>query len=486
MIKNWATRAFALLDHCLGKIPLEINELDWKENLSPKNDKLAQHLSAFANNPGGGFIIFGIDDVTGNTLGIDRDKSIEIVDKLSSIGRDSLEPNVPIDHCIEYYNEKHILIIYIKESSIKPVHLKNKTIEDSFIRSGGTTRRASRQEIGGLLLNSKTPNFEELHSTKLLSQEQVLTLLDYKELFHLLKKPLPSNLSEIFYILKNEKIVNEENNGFYITNFGALACANSLKEFDGLSRKSIRVIRYRGLNKAETIREYPGSKGYAIGFEGLIQFVKQMLPSSEIIKSALRMEETVFPEIALRELFANALIHQDFTIKGTGPLIEIFDDRITITNPGKLLPTKQLERIIGTTPESRNEVLASSFRRFGICEERGSGFTKTIASIELYGLPPLKLEELENAFKVTLYTPKPFAKLSETERIEACYQHAVIQYLSSGSMNNASLRERFQMSERQRSQISLVIKNTLEKGKIKPKDPENSSTKFVEYVPYWA
>lgn len=486
MIKNWVTRAFALLDNCFSKIPLEINELDWKENLSPKNDKLAQHLSAFANNPGGGFIVFGINDKTSNTTGVDREKALEIIDKLSSIGRDSLEPNVPIDHCIEKFNNSDVLIIYIKESSVKPVHLKSKTIEDSFIRSGGTTRKASRQEIGGLLLNSKTPNYEELHCTKLLNHEQVLRLIDYKDLFHLLRKPLPSNLSEIFYILQNEKIVSEENEGFYITNFGALACAHNLRDFDSLSRKSIRVIRYKGLNKAETIREFPGSKGYAIGFEGLIQFVKQMLPSSEIIKSALRVEETVFPEIALRELFANALIHQDFTIRGTGPLIEIFDDRITITNPGKLLPTKKIERIIGTNPESRNEILASSFRRFGICEERGSGFTKTIASIELYGLPPLKLEELENAFRVTLYTPKPFAKLSESERIEACYQHAIIQYLSSGSMNNASLRERFQMSERQRSQISLVIKNTLERGKIKPKDPENSSTKFVEYIPYWA
>lgn len=486
MIKNWVTRAFALLDNCFSKIPLEINELDWKENLSPKNDKLAQHLSAFANNPGGGFIVFGINDKTSNTTGVDREKALEIIDKLSSIGRDSLEPNVPIDHCIEKFNNSDVLIIYIKESSVKPVHLKSKTIEDSFIRSGGTTRKASRQEIGGLLLNSKTPNYEELHCTKLLNHEQVLRLIDYKDLFHLLRKPLPSNLSEIFYILQNEKIVSEENEGFYITNFGALACAHNLRDFDSLSRKSIRVIRYKGLNKAETIREFPGSKGYAIGFEGFIQFVKQMLPSSEIIKSALRVEETVFPEIALRELFANALIHQDFTIRGTGPLIEIFDDRITITNPGKLLPTKKIERIIGTNPESRNEILASSFRRFGICEERGSGFTKTIASIELYGLPPLKLEELENAFRVTLYTPKPFAKLSESERIEACYQHAIIQYLSSGSMNNASLRERFQMSERQRSQISLVIKNTLERGKIKPKDPENSSTKFVEYIPYWA
>lgn len=486
MNKSWTSRAFALLDSSLNKIPMELNELDWKENISTNSIKLAQHLSAFANNPGGGFIVFGINDKTCQVVGITRENANRIVEQLSSVGRDSLEPSVVIDHSIETYKDGFILIIYIKESSIKPGYFKNKTIEDSFIRSGGCTRKASRHEIGGLMLNSKTPNFEELHATKLLNETQMLSLLGYKELFELLKKPLPSNSAEIIFVLKNERIIIEEHGGFYVTKFGALAAALNLNDFDSLVRKAIRVIRYKGFNKVETIHEFPGSKGYAIGFEGLITFVKQMIPGSEIIKSAFRAEQSVYPEIALRELFANALIHQDFTIKGAGPLIEIFDDRLTITNPGKLLPSKQLDRIIGTTPESRNEILASSFRRFGICEERGSGFTKTIAAIELFGLPPLKVEELENAFRATLYMPKSFAKLSELERIEACYQHSIIQYLSSGAMNNTSLRERFKMSERQRPQVSLVIKNTLATGKIKLKDPDNNSTKFVEYVPYWA
>ncbi|ULT44590.1 hypothetical protein KRR40_15365 [Niabella defluvii] len=308
-----------------------------------------------------------------------------------------LEPMISIDHSIEIYKDVALLIIHIKESSIKPVHFKSKTIEDAFIRSGGTTRRASRQEIGALMLNSKTPNFEELHATKLLSALEVLTSLDYRELFSLLKKPVPKEPADILFQLKSEKIIKEEYDGYYITNFGALTAAANLHEFDGLARKATRVIKYKGLNKEITEKEFPGSKGYAIGFEGLIAFVKQLLPSNEIIKNAFRSEIALYPEIALRELFANALIHQDFMIKGTGPLIEIFDDRIAITNPGKLLSSKHLDRIIGTTPESRNEVLASSFRRFGICEERGSGFTKTIAGIELYGLPPLKVEELENA-----------------------------------------------------------------------------------------
>jgi len=486
MQKNWILRALALLDNSLHPVPQELNDIDWKEDLSPKAEKLAQHLAAFANYPGGGVMVFGIESKTAALIGIEKINAEKIVEQLSAVGRDALEPMVSIEHTIETYNETPLLFIQIKESAIKPVHLKNKTIEDTFIRTGGCTRKASRQEIGSLMLNSKTPQFEELHATKVKTELDILTSLDYKTIFQLLEKPAPKEMQEILFWMKNEKMIDEVDGvGYYITNFGALAAANNLSEFDGLARKAIRVIKYKGLNKVETEKEFPGSKGYAIAFERLIEFVKQLLPSSEIIKKALRAETSVYPEIALRELFANALIHQDFSIRGTGPLIEIFDDRISITNPGKLLPTKKIERLIGTNPESRNELLASSFRRFKICEERGSGFTKTIAAIELYGLPPLKFEEMENAFRVTMYSPKKFAQLTEQERIEACYQHSIIRYLSSGSMNNTSLRERFQMSERQRPQVSLVIKSALEAGKIKQKDPDNTSTKYVEYIPIW-
>ena len=486
MEKQWLIRSFALLDSSLNPVPHELNELDWKEDISPRADKLAQHISAFSNYPGGGVIVFGIESKTAKLVGVNKEQSEKIIEQLSAVGRDALEPMVSIDHSIEIYQETALLFVHIKESATKPVHLKGKTLADAFIRSGGCTRKASRQDIGSLMLNSKTPQFEELHATKVKSELEVLTSLDYKTIFQLLEKPTPKEPKEILFWMKNEKMIEEVDGiGYYITNFGALAAANNLLEFDGLARKAIRVIKYKGLNKIETEKEFPGSKGYAIAFERLVEFVKQLLPSSEIIKTALRAETTVYPEIALRELFANALIHQDFTIKGTGPIIEIFEDRISITNPGKLLPSKKIERLIGTNPESRNELLASSFRRFKICEERGSGFTKTIAAIELFGLPPLKFEEMESAFRVTMYAPKSFAQLSEQERIEACYQHSIIKYLSSGSMNNASLRERFKMSERQRPQVSLVIKNAIEAGKIKQKDPENTSTKYVEYIPYW-
>lgn len=485
-MKNWISRAISLLDSSLAFIAQELNEIDWKETLSPKTDKLAQHLSAFANNPGGGILVFGIENKTGSLIGISKSSADKIVEQLSSIGRDSLDPMVTIDHSIEIYQDFPLLFIYIKESAIKPVHLRNKSIEDAYIRSGGCTRKADRHEIGGLMLNSKTPQFEELHSTKIKTELDILTSLDYKTIYKLLEKPVPSDAKEILYWLKNEKMIDYvDGAGYYITNLGALAAAVNLLEFDGLSRKIIRVLKYKGVNKVETEKEFPGSKGYAIGFQGLIEFVKQLLPSSQIIKNALRTETSIYPEIALREIIANALIHQDFTIKGSGPLIEIFDDRICITNPGRLLPSKNIDRLIGTTPESRNEILASSFRRFKICEERGSGFAKTISAIEIFGLPPLKFEELENAFRVTIFSPKKFAQLSIQERIDACYQHSIIKYLSNSSMNNASLRDRFQMHDKQRSQVSIVIRDALEAKKIKFKNPENTAPKFAEYLPWW-
>ncbi|GAA4736442.1 ATP-binding protein [Flavisolibacter ginsenosidimutans] len=486
-MKAWIKKAKEYLTHSLGKVPQELNELDWKETLSPQNDKLCRHICAFANYPGGGYLVFGVEDKTAQPKGIGKPEADTIVATLANLCRNNVSPLVSIDHLIEEYEGVSLLFIHIRESAVKPVHLASKTIEDSYIRSGGTTRKASRPEIGGLMLNSKTPVFEELHASKLKNGIEVMTLLDYAGIYRLLKKPVPSNADEIMYWLEQEKMINGvDGNGYYITNFGALAAAQNLSDFDTLSRKSIRVIKYEGKNKSGGSKEYPGSKGYAIGFEGLIQFIKSLLPGSEIIKHALREETAVYPEIALRELIANALIHQDFSLRGSGPMIEIFDDRIEISNPGRLLPSKKIDRLIRTTPESRNEILAQAFRRYNICEERGSGFEKAVIAIELFGLPPLKFEETENSFKVILSAPKTFAEMTQQERLDAVYQHCIIKYYSSEGMTNTSLRGRFRMNEKQRPQVSKLIRETVESGKIKLKDPDGSSDKFSVYVPYWA
>ena len=163
-MKIFERQAIELLDKSLDPIPHELNEIDWKVDISSNKKRLADHLSAFANFPGGGILAYGIEDKTGNIVGVDKIKADEILGKISNIARDSLNPLVQVEHSILEYRGKPILIVKIKESAIKPVHIKKGTIEDCYIRSGGTTRKASRHEIGALMLNSKTLRWEELHA----------------------------------------------------------------------------------------------------------------------------------------------------------------------------------------------------------------------------------------------------------------------------------------------------------------------------------
>ncbi len=485
-MKPWLERAQAILRSSLSPPLHEANELDWKAALSPDKARLSDHLCAFANYPGGGYLVFGITD-DGTLKGVASSDIESIVNKLANLGRDAVEPMLQLDHEGVMYEGVRLLFVHIPEALVKPVHLRSKPETESFIRSGGTTRKASRQEVGSMMLNSKTLRWEDLHSTPLLSDEEVLDALNANGILALLQKQPILNLAERLKWMNEASLIERHpSGGAYITNLGAITAARTLSTFSELTNRAARVIVYEGLNKGQFRKQVQGQLGYALSFANLIEFVSRELPASEVIEQALRKRVPLYPTLALREIIANALVHQDFTVSGSGPLIEIYDDRVEVSNPGRLLPSKSPERLIGTQPEARNEKLARAFRRYGICEEQGSGLIKAGLQVEIYGLPPIRFEQQANHFKVTLLAPRTFAQMSQTERLEACYQHAVLRYLSSSTMTNKSLRERLKMPEKQRSAVSLVIKEALDKHLIASLDPQNKSRKFSEYIPYWA
>jgi len=482
--KPWVEQAAAVLRESLQPVPHELNELDWKSGLSTHKDRLAEHLMALANLPGGGTLVFGIDN-GGQVQGIAQAEAERIVGTLGNLARDAIEPPVALDHAVySHPSGPPLLFVRVPDQSLKPVHRRGKSIEEAWIRSGGSTRKASRQEVGVLMMNSAPHRWEDTRASAPLTLNEVGEMLDLPTIAQLLERPLPTEEVALSAWLQEEGLTVAEGRGHTITHFGALAAARRLTDFPDLSRKAVRLVRYRGTNKTEAIDELDGQRGYAIGFEGLIRHLRTVLPHSEVIRQSLRKDVSLYPELALRELIANALIHQDFQVSGAGPMIDLYADRITITSPGTLLPGKKPDRLIGATPESRNEKLASAFRRYRICEERGTGFQKVIKDIELFGLPPLQIIAHENAFSVTLCAPRTFTDMATPERIEACYQHAVLQYLSSQTLTNTSLRQRFQLHDKQRNSITNLIADAVAAGRIKRKDA-SSGNKFAEYVPYW-
>lgn len=259
--------------------------------------------------------------------------------------------------------------------------------------------------------------------------------------------------------------------------------ARSLESFPSLKRKALRVVIYDGNNRLADPNEITGDKGFASGFEGLIQFINSKLPSNEVMGQAIRKDVPMFPELAIRELVANAIIHQDFTQTGNGAMVEIFSNRIEITNPGT--PFVETRRLLDAPPRSRNEAFASMMRRFGICEERGSGIDKIVIQTEIYQLPPPIFEVVHGSTRSMLFAYKELNEMDKDEKVHATYLHSVLRHLDRTPMTNASLRERFQVEQKNSATISRIIGEAIESELVKPYDP-NQSRKHAKYLPFWA
>ena len=344
--------------------------------------------------------------------------------------------------------------------------------------------KASSEESEFLLGNfcNKKLNFEIDVARGNLSISEVLEYLDVDILYDLIEKQKPNSNLEVMSLLREFRFVNILNTGKYdITNLGALLLAKRIREFDNVKRKAVRVLIYEGNDNTFPAREQIGGKGYIVGFEGLIKFIMKYMPIEEYYDGIIRKSRPIFPILSIRELVANAIIHQDLNLTG-GPIVSIFDNKIEISNPGK--PVVEKERFIDTPPFSRNENLAAAMHRVGICEERGSGYDKVIKYIEEKNLLAPEITVSENMTLVVLKKHKTFDEMSKDELIEIVYSHACFNYVNNKITNNTSLRTRLNLSEDERYKVSRVFQMAIDRGVIKEK--QGTGPKNREYLPVWA
>jgi ATP-dependent DNA helicase RecG len=327
------------------------------------------------------------------------------------------------------------------------------------------------------------PDWLSLPAAPPVSAQEVVQFLDTQSFFDLLKLPYPADQRGVLGRLVEERLIAEATGGYEISNLAAVLLAKDLNAFEGLSRKASRVVVYRGEDKLHTKTDKTGAKGYAVGFQGLVEYVMGMLPQNEVIEKALRVESKLLPEVVIRELLANALIHQDFECGGGCPMVEIYSNRVEISNPGE--PIVPVERFIDGY-QSRNERLADLMRRFGICEEKSSGIDQVIGAAEAHQLPAPDFQVGYQRTIVILYGPRPFRLMDRSDRIRACYQHCALQWVLRQQMTNQSLRERFGVSDSSTNSVSQIITATIEAGLIKPNPSIAPSRKYARYLPIWA
>jgi ATP-dependent DNA helicase RecG len=315
------------------------------------------------------------------------------------------------------------------------------------------------------------------------TEEDIVRLLDTQSYYDLLERPYPSTRNEVLRKFEQEGLIATLATGWQITRMGALLFAKQIEEFPDLQPKAPRVIVYTQNNKLKTRLDRFDSKGYAAGFSGLVDFIMSQTPQSEVMSRALRQEVKMFPEEAVRELVANALIHQDFQQEGPSVRIELYRDRLEIGNLG--LPPISIERFIDED-KSRNERLADLMRRLRICERKGSGFDRVVNVAEIHQLPAPEIRTGELRTSIVLYAHKKFQDMDNSDRIRATYQHCCLRFVMNERMTNQSLRKRFQLPNERSETVSRAIRDTMKVDLIKLADPDVTSPRNRSYIPFWA
>ncbi|MFH1958307.1 MAG: ATP-binding protein [bacterium] len=473
----------------LRALPDETEWIEFKHNYV-NHQEIGEYISALSNSAAlsgkvMGYLVWGIEDKTHNIIGTDfRPKSLKVGnEELENWLLRLLTPKINFRFYELQTVQGKVVILEIDRAFRHPVQFQGK----EYIRIGTYKKLLKEfpEKERQLWRIFDTTPFEELNAGEKLNADDIIHLLDYPSYFELTAQPLPDSKSGIISRLLEDSMITKDTASMYsITNLGAILYAKNLDKFKNLKRKSVRVIVYKDTTRLNTIKEQIGNKGYAAGFKGLTEFINTLIPSNEVISKTFRKNIPMYPEIAVRELVANAIIHQDLFIHGTSPMIEIFSDRMEITNPGK--PLVNTERFLDSPPKSRNEVLASFMRRIGVCEERGSGVDKVVFQTELYQLPAPLFEVIEDNTRVTLFAHRPLKKMDRNERIRATYLHACLKYVQKQYLTNSTLRERFGITKENSAMVSRIIKEASKGEMIKLLDPDNESRKYAKYVPFWA
>jgi ATP-dependent DNA helicase RecG len=483
----------ALLTNMLQLARDRGDEAEWFEfkcdNRAP--EQIGEYVSALANSAAlahrdEGYLVWGIENgtnrVTGTAFRPHQEKKGN--ENLESWLASLLEPRLDFRFHEFVHEGEKVVLLAIPPATSAPVRFRG----EEYVRIGGSKRKLRDypdKEAALWALFGATP-LEDAVALSGVSADELLHLVNPARFLDLLKEPHPPDRERMLARLEADRLVRSRPDGRWdLTNLGGLLLAKDLGACR-LSRKAVRVVKYKGDSRVETEQEWgdgASRAGYAVAFEAAIAYANSLVPRNELLVAALRTQTTMYPEVAIRELVANALIHQDLGVSGAGPMVEIFSDRVEITNPGE--PLIDTQRFIDAPPRTRNEALGGLMRRTGICEERGSGIDKVIRAVELFQLPAPRFEVAPGSTRVTLYGQRPLGEMDAADRVRACYQHACLQYVCNRTMTNSSIRERFGLGPKEAPKASRMMREAVEAGLIRLRDPDASRRDRV-YVPFWA
>ncbi len=480
------------LIYSLTGYPAETEWIEFKEgNGDPQ--QIGKDISALANSAAllerpRAYKVWGVRDTDRALVGTRfnfRTKKGKGNQDLSIWLKTQLSPNADYEFTDFDDAGRHFVALEVRPASSHPVTFNGA----AFIRVGSSTTALARGSAREreLWIRLQNDDFETRDAMSDLTTSDLVGLLEINDYFDLLDLRRPSTIDTALIPLSEQHLIRREDNGrFAVTNLGAILLARRLSDFPSLLKRPVRVVRFAGDASFEILDDKSFDFGYARAIPTAEEFILSRLPAREVSEGAFRKVAHRYPRRAIRELLANAVIHQDLTNTHAGPRVDVFDSRIVFSNPGaSLVP---VPRMLNAQPRTRNVRLVRLLRQMDLCEEGGTGWDIIVDACERAHLrSPRTTSEEALGTTVTIFSHADYSKMSKTERHDAVYWHACLKFAQGESMSNQTLRDRFRLTPEQKNvvAISRLIRECCTDGIIKEEDP-NVGPKSRRYVPAWA
>ena len=350
---------------------------------SPSRDDLADEIAAFAN-ANGGVLLCGVTDA-GEIQDMSREQIVELNSVLVEVSSDAIKPAVRINTYHRELYDKRLLLVEVPQSESQ-----HDSPGGSYIRVGASKRRMTSDER--LRLAQRRGQARFLWFDKQPVPDTGLGTLD-----EALWKPLLSaeGRADPETALEKMGLLGQDEHGTVrATVAGLLFCSHGPEEW--LPNACITATHYRGTDRAsgqldaQTITG-PLSRQIA---EAVAFAVRNMRVGA--YKDPARMDLPQYSAEALFEALANAVVHRDYSMRGSRIRLSMFADRVEIQSPGALANSLTVDEL-EYRQATRNEVLASIFGRMPTSGIQGVGGRLFIMERRGDGVPIIRRETRELA-----------------------------------------------------------------------------------------
>ena len=387
----------------------EGRRLEFKEQL-PSGSNLARTVIAFSNDAGGE-IYLGVKDESREIVGLNQDTILPLEERISSMVFDQCDPVILPEFIIMTVAKKAILRIKIFKGNSPPYFLKSKGKESgTYIRVGSSNRLASAEIIAELERQSVNRSFDSE-----INFEKTLPEIDIEKFKLFFEERTGEELS--LKALSKLRLYDEIN-GKKNPTYALILLSDDPLRYKLFPYAKIECARFKGTTPGNFIDRKTIDINTAQQAEMAFQFIlRHISQGTEGYDGVYRIDRWEYPIDAIREVVRNAIVHRDYALSGKDIKIAVFDDKIEITSPGKLMPSVDFSLMEAGQSEIRNKLIAATFKKLGIIEQWGNGLK--IISDDLKNYPEIVLNWSEPgiAFRVTFskksYTPEMSEKTRE-------------------------------------------------------------------------